>query len=131
MTKLVQTTDDYNGNNLEIHYYFDSSVKKSERKMFNDNGLLSNAFEKGEYELLEFKAALTKKCLEINFEAELGAHWNPSEKEITLILHNIDWNPTKIKIDGKRTQILSENNRLTLPFKWNTTKGLRLKITLK
>ena len=131
MTKLLQTTDNYNGNNLEIHYYYDSSVKKSAREMFNDNGLLSNAFEKGEYELLEFKAALTKKCLEINFEAELGAHWNPSEKEITLILHNIDWNPTKIKIDGKRIRISLENNRLTLPFKWNTTKGLRLKITLK
>ena len=26
---------------------------------------LSNAFEKGEYELLAFEAALTKKCLEI------------------------------------------------------------------
>lgn len=131
MTKLVQTTDDYNGNNLEIHYYFDSSVKKSEREMFNDNGLLSNAFEKGEYELLEFKAALTKKCLEINFEAELGAHWNPSEKEITLILHNIDWNPTKIKIDGKRIRISLENNRLTLPFKWNTKKDLKVKVGLK
>ena len=28
MTKLVQTTDDYKGSNLEIHYYFDASVKK-------------------------------------------------------------------------------------------------------
>ena len=130
MTKLVQTTADYNGTNLEIHYYLDLSVKKSKRQMYNDNGLLSNAFEKGEYELLAFEAALTKKCLEINFEAELGVHWNPSEKEIILIIHNIDWNPKKIKIDGKRIRILSENNELRLPLKWNTKKELKVKITL-
>jgi alpha-glucosidase (family GH31 glycosyl hydrolase) len=131
MAKLVQTTADYNGTNLEIHYYLDPSIKKSKRQMYNDNGLLSNAFEKGEYELLAFEAALTKKCLEINFEAELGVHWNPSEKEIILIIHNIDWNPKKIKIDGKRIRILSENNQLRIPLKWNTKKELKVKVTLK
>jgi oligosaccharide 4-alpha-D-glucosyltransferase len=131
MTKLVQTTDDYDGNSLEIHYYFDASVKKSERTMYNDNGLLSNAFEKNEYEILGFEAAVTKRYLEIGFEAEFGGDWNPSEKEIILIIHNINWNPKEIKVNGKRKQISSEKKKLTIPFKWDIHKELKIKITLK
>ena len=130
MTKLVQTTDDYNGNNLEIHYYFDASVKKSEREMYTDNGLLSNAYEKGEYEILEFEAEITKKYLEINFDVEFGDHWKSSDKEITLIIHNVNWNPKKIKVNGKRKRISSEESKLTLPLKWNVKKELKIKITL-
>jgi alpha-glucosidase (family GH31 glycosyl hydrolase) len=131
MTKLVQTTDDYNGNTLEIHYYFDASVKKSERQMYNDNGLLSNAFDKGEYEILKFGAEIRKRYLEIDFEAEFGVNWNASEKEITLIIHNSNWKPKKVKVNGKRVRISSENNTLTIPVKWNSKKELKVKIRLK
>jgi oligosaccharide 4-alpha-D-glucosyltransferase len=131
MTKLVQTTADYDGNTLEIHYYFDASVKKSKRELYNDNGILSNAFEKGVYEILEFKAEQTRRYLEIDFEAEFGKNWNSSEKEITLIVHNINWNPKKIKVNRKREHISSENNSLKIPVKWNLKKKLKIKITLK
>ncbi len=131
MTKLVQTTDDYDGSNLEIHYYFDASVKKSEQEIYNDNGLLTTAFEKGNFEILKFEAEITKRCLEIDFEAEFGKNWNPQGKEITLVIHNLNWKPKKVKVDGKRTRVSSENNRITIPVKWNPTKELKVKITLK
>ena len=131
MTKLVQTTDDYDGNTLEIHYYLDTSIKKSKRELYNDNGLLSNAFEKEAYEILEFNAELTRRYLEIDFEAEFGKNWNSSEKEITLIAHNINWNPKKIKVNGKRKRISSKNSTLKIPIKWNPKKKLKVKITLK
>jgi hypothetical protein len=99
--------------------------------MYNDNGLLSNAFEKNEYEILGFEAAVTKRYLEIGFEAEFGGDWNPSEKEIILIIHNINWNPKEIKVNGKRKQISSEKKKLTIPFKWDIHKELKIKITLK
>jgi alpha-glucosidase (family GH31 glycosyl hydrolase) len=131
LAKLVQTTDDYKGNKLELHYWFDASVEESERTMFNDDGLTSNAFEKGEYEILEFETEIKKKYLEIDFEAEFGEHWNPSDKEITLILHHIDWNPKKIKVDRKRKRISSAENILKIPIKWNVKKDLKVKIRLK
>jgi oligosaccharide 4-alpha-D-glucosyltransferase len=99
--------------------------------MYNDDGLLSNAFEKGAYEILEFKAELTRRCLEIDLEAEFGKNWNSSEKEITLIVHNINWNPKKIKVNGKRKRISSENNTLKIPVEWNPKKKLKVKVTLK
>jgi hypothetical protein len=131
MTKLVQTTDDYKADKLELHYYFDASVKESKREFYNDDGITANAFEKGKYEILEFESELTKRCLEIGFESEFGKEWSSSEKEIKLIIHNINWNPNKVKVDGKRIRISSEKNRLTIPVKWNPTKELKVKITLK
>ena len=130
MSELVQTTDNYKADQLELHYYFDEK-ENTKRTFYNDDGLTANAFEKGNYEILEFEAEYCKRYLEIDFEAELGKNWNSSEKEITLIIHNINWNPKKIKVNGKRKRILSEENTLTIPVKWNPKKELKIKITLQ
>ena len=130
MSELVQTTDHYKADQLELHYYFDEK-ENTKRTFYNDDGLTANAFEKGNYEILEFEAEYCKRYLEIDFEAELGKNWISSEKEITLIIHNINWNPKKIKVNGKRKRILSKENTLTIPVKWNPKKELRIKITLQ
>ena len=131
MTDLVQTTDNYNADKLELHYYHDTSVKESNRTFYNDNGLLSNAFEKGSYEILEFDAEVTKRCLEIDFDAKFGNNWNPQNKEVILIVHNVNWNPKKIKVNGKIKQFSKLENKIKIPLKWNTNKSLKVKITLK
>lgn len=131
MTKLVQTTDNYTGNQLIIHYYHDESIKKSERDLYNDDGITANAFENGKYELLEFEAEISKRWLEIDFEAVFGVNWIPSEKEIVLIIHNINWNPKKVTINGSRIKVIPKNNQLEIPLKWNPNKELKLKVSLK
>ena len=131
MSNLLQTTDNYKADKLELHYYYDASVKESERIFYNDDGLTANAFEKGKYEMLEFESGITKRCLEIDIDTELGENWIPSEKEITLVIHNIKWNPKKIKVNGKRKRISLEKNKLTIPVKWNPKKELKVKITLE
>ena len=131
LTKVVQTTDNYNGNYLELHYWFDDSVKESERTIYNDDGLTANALENGAYELLEFEADIEKKYLEIDLEAEFGENWKPTHKEIVLVLHNIKWKPKIVKVDNRRKRIDVENNTLKIPVKWNTKKELKIKISLK
>ena len=116
---------------LDLHYYHDTSVKESERTFYNDDGFTANAFEKGNYEILEFEAELTKRCLEIDFEAEFGNNWNPTEQRRLTCIHNVNWNPKKIKVDGKRITISPTNKRLKIPVKWNAKKVLKVKITLK
>ena len=131
MSNLVQTTDNYKADKLELHYYYDASVKESERTFYNDDGLTANAFEKGKYEMLEFESEITKRFLEIDIDKEFGDNWIPSEKEITLVIHNIKWNPKKIKVNGKRKRVSSKNSTLKIPIKWNPKKKLKVKITLK
>lgn len=131
MTKVVQTTDVYKGDVLELHYWFDATVKKSTRSMYNDDGLTANAFEQGQYELLDFEVEIDNRFIEIDLEASFGENWNPTEKEIELVIHNINWNPKKIKVDGKRVKISTEENQLRIPVQWNPKKEKEIKITLK
>jgi alpha-glucosidase (family GH31 glycosyl hydrolase) len=131
MTELVQTTDNYKADKLELHYYYDASVKESERTFYNDDGLTANAFEKGNYEISKFKFKETKNFLEIDFKSHFGDHWNPQSKEVKLIIHHINWSPKKIKVAGKRKKILTKENTLTIPVKWNSSKNLKVKISLK
>jgi len=128
MAKLVQTTDNYKGDKLEIHYYYDDSVKKSKQDLYNDDGLTANAFEKGAFEILKFQAEITRRSLEIDCEAQFGTHWNPSEKEITLVVHNLNWNPKRIHVQGKTKQITVKNNKLIIPFKGNLKKRVKIRI---
>lgn len=131
MSKLVQSTDNYNTDNLELHYYFHNSQKNSARSYYNDDGLTANAFEKGLYETLNFEAKFSKKHLEIDFEAELGNYWEHSNKNIVLVIHNINYNPKKIKVNGKKLSYQPKNSTLRIPFKWNPKKEIEIKITLK
>src|SRR5690606_12311907 len=69
MAKPMQNTDAYNPDNLELHYYFDTAIKESEREFYNDNGLTSNTFKNEMFEELEFEAERNGSTLELEFEA--------------------------------------------------------------
>jgi len=97
MAKPMQSTEEYNSDQIDLHYYFDASVKESFGKLYNDDGETSGAFEKGEYETLNFKSSIKRKNLIIEITSEIGKNYNPNTKEITLILHNISKKPKRIK----------------------------------
>lgn len=130
LTKLEQTTADYNGSVLELHYWYDETVTESERTIYNDDGFTANAFEKGMYEMLEFEVEIDNKEIEIDLEAEFGENWNPQRKQIKLILHNINWNPKKIKAAGKRLRRKPVDNQLEIPFLWNPKKEAKIRVSL-
>ena len=130
LSELVQTTGEYKADKLELHYYFSSSKQKTKRTFYNDDGLTTNAFEKGIYELLEFETIFSKKNLEIDFKSKIGKKWNPVDKEITLVIHNINWKPKKVKVNGKRKNFTIKNNKLSIPINWKTKKELKIKVSL-
>ena len=87
MARSMQSTEEYTGNDLVLHYFNDSDVIESEREYYNDDGKTPKAFEKGMYELMEFEAELEKDILEIDFEAEYGKNWDPTTKEAMRNMH--------------------------------------------
>ncbi|NVJ87952.1 MAG: DUF5110 domain-containing protein [Flavobacteriaceae bacterium] len=131
MTKLVQTTEQYKGTNLELHYYFDASIKESERIMYNDDGKTAYAFERSQYELLSFKSAINKKYIEFNFSAKHGKSWWPENKEITLVVHNINSKTRRVLINNKRKRIKQVENKLIIPIAWHTMDELKIQIPRK
>ena len=130
MAKSMQTTDNYNSNNFSLHYFYDASVKNSDGEVYNDDGETANAFEKGNYEVLQFESEIERRCLELKFNAETGNKYAPENKQIDLIIHNIVNEPKRIKVDGKKIPISwnSLHKTLSIPVKWNTNQNLEIKI---
>ncbi len=132
MAKPVQSTQKYNGNILEVHYYFDTSVPKNKGQLYNDDGLTTNTFENGNYELLFFESELENSELDLDFEAETGKNYQTSIKQIQVLVHNISKQPKGIKIDGKKVSVdwNSNTKTLTIPMQWNTINESEIKIKL-
>ncbi|GGK21413.1 alpha-glucosidase [Yeosuana aromativorans] len=133
MAKPMQNTENYTGSNLELHYYNDASITESERHFYNDDGLTPNAFEKGQYELLDFEYELERNGIEIELECETGKHYTASTKKIDLIIHHFQTEPKRIKINNKKVDFDwdEQNNTLTIPVIWNTNKELEIKVKTK
>jgi alpha-glucosidase (family GH31 glycosyl hydrolase) len=128
ISQPIQSTKDYNANNLILHYYHDEEIDESEREYYNDDGVTFQAFEKGEYELLEFEAEIERRWLEIDFEAENGYSYDYNTKEIVLKVHNFKSMPKKIKVNRKKVEINYQNNTLSIPVVWDTSEELKVRI---
>lgn len=133
MSKTVQSTKDYDANELIVHYFFDPSVEESERQFYNDDGITVNAFEKGLYEVLEFEAEQEGRWLEIEMEAEIGKQFDAQDKTISLVLHNIQDMPKRIKIgrDKVNGTYNSKKKTLSMSVVWNTSEEKEIRIKLK
>jgi alpha-glucosidase (family GH31 glycosyl hydrolase) len=132
-TEVKESTKTYNPNRITLHYYHDESVLESEREVYNDDGKTVNAIEKGQYEILEFEAEKEGAWLEIEFEAELGSNYDFQNKEMTLVIHNIEKMPKRIKdnTDKVNGTYNEKNKTLTLSINWNTKEEKEIRIKLK
>lgn len=132
MTKIVQTTEEYNQNTLTVHYYYDASVEESERKFYFDNGTTPNAFEKGQYEILELESEVKEGILKLEIETEIGKKYVASEKNITFVVHTVSEEPKGITCDGKSIKGIFDKNNQTFTFdvKYITKKESEIKIKL-
>jgi alpha-glucosidase (family GH31 glycosyl hydrolase) len=133
MAGPMKSTVDYDPDQLEIHYYQDGSAANGKGRLYNDDGITPNAYEKGAYELLTFRSDYIESKLSFDFSAETGPDFKPADKTMKLIVHNINDAPETIFVDGKNVKINWDKTteRLTIPINWNTAKTLKIKIELK
>lgn len=130
MAKPMQSTKEYNGNTLILHYYFDEKVKETELKLYNDNGLQNEAYEKGQFEMMEFEAKTNGKTITFELENEVGANFSAKSKNIELIIHHISKTPKSVKVCGKKLQYNydAEKKTLKIVFDWGFGKESKVKI---
>ena len=75
--------------NFDLHFYFDPSVEKSTGKLYNDDGITPNAFEKGQYEIVNFNSTTNGKSLVIKLNAAVGKNYSAMDKNVAVLIHNI------------------------------------------
>ena len=128
MIKTIQNTTKYSLENFDLHYYLDEKTKKSEGKLYNDNGTTPNAFEKGEYEILNFNSNFNGKISILKFNSEIGKNFQSLDKNINLIVHNCT--AKKVTLNGISVDFKTNKNNIEIPIIWQTGTEIEIKIQL-
>jgi alpha-glucosidase (family GH31 glycosyl hydrolase) len=115
MIKTIQNTTKYSLANFDLHFYFDEKVTSSTGKLYNDDGLTPNAFEKGAYEILNFSSNVTAKVITLKINTTVGKSFTSVDKNVTLLVHNISAKPTKVTINGANIDFKTNANTLEIP----------------
>ncbi len=132
MIETIQNTVQYTANQITLHYYYDKDVKNSKGKLYDDDGVTPNAFEKGKYELLHFDGAVTKEGISINFSATTGTLYTATIRKIDLVIHGMTFLPKAIKIGVEEVPIYwnEEQKTVHISFDWSTSTAKSAVITL-
>ena len=130
LAKPMQSTKEYTGNDLILNYYYDSSVKKSKAKLYNDDGLTNDAKQSGQFEEMQFEAELVKNKIIFEMESDLGDHFSATDKTIELNILYLPSQPKSVKIGCKQLNYNYENSQLKIPLEWKKTKRQKVKIKL-
>ncbi|WP_291102351.1 MULTISPECIES: TIM-barrel domain-containing protein [unclassified Flavobacterium] len=128
MIKTIQNTSKYSLANFDLHFYFDAKAKQSSGKIYNDDGLTANAFEKGEFEILNFNSNSNNKLLVIKLNSEIGKNFQSSDKNVNLIIHNIK--AKTISVDGKIVKFKTNKTSIEIPVSWKKGTEVEIKIQM-
>ncbi|NOU60351.1 TIM-barrel domain-containing protein [Marinifilum caeruleilacunae] len=131
MVNGMKNTIGYSLKNMDLHYYHDASVKESKGKVYNDNGETPEAYEKGEYELLQFSSTFEAGKLSIDIVSDLGNNYQATDKNISFSIHNIEKAPKKVSSHGKKLDYSWDENSHTLRFSGELKAGKNQSITIK
>lgn len=122
MAQPMQSTKEYDGNTLDIHYFYHADAGSTTATVYNDDGLTFEAYEKGEYELLQFEAVADEESVALSLSAEIGANYAAQDKSLNLVLRNIDRDPAQVTVNGE--PVVStwnwDEQRLSFALDWNT-----------
>lgn len=132
MVVPIQNTEQYSTKELILHYYQDKIVESSFGKLYEDDGKTPNAYEKGKYEILNFKSSTTNKKLSIALSATRGADYFATNRKINLIIHNIHIAPKSVTI-GKEQAFFNwkETDKvLKISLDWNSAEVKNIDVLL-
>ena len=106
----MQNTMDYTSDSLTVTYYPGS--ENSSYIMYDDDGKTNLSLEKGQYELLQFKAVVEAKKYTLKMSSNGGSFdKRPAHRNITLNIPALNKKPGTIKINGQLLNIDNEDHR--------------------
>jgi oligosaccharide 4-alpha-D-glucosyltransferase len=128
MIKTIQNTSKYTTENFDLHYYFDVKTAQSSGKLYNDDGITANAFEKGAFEILNFNGNSNGKAVVIRLNSEIGTNFQSSDKNVALIVHNII--AKSVTVNGKAIDYKTNKTSTEIPVSWKKGTEVEIKIQM-
>jgi oligosaccharide 4-alpha-D-glucosyltransferase len=132
MTKIIQNTTEYDSNNLILHYFHEDGISGN-GKIYTDDGNTANAFEDGDYEILNFSSEKNKETnlLEIKISTQKGNNFTVNDKKFDIKIHNILSKPKKIKINDEKIKFNYDKILHLITFECKQSQNQAQTITIK
>ncbi|HMI06438.1 MAG TPA: TIM-barrel domain-containing protein [Flavobacterium sp.] len=130
MIKPIPNTSKYSLADFDLHFYYDPESAQSSGALYNDDGAMPDAYEKGAYENIGFSSSVTGKMIAVKLTASPKKdHYTVSDKNITLVIHNFS-TPKKVTVDGKIVTFKTTKNALEIPvlLEKGTTRQIKIEL---
>lgn len=132
MAQPMQNTSEYDSNQWEVHFYYDSDLDESEREFYNDDGKTAFAYVQEKFEMIEMEAEQEGRWLEIELEAEIGENYSATEKKFHFVIHGLTQGARKVKWGRKKikSQWDADQKILSFDIDWQTNQEKEIRILL-
>jgi oligosaccharide 4-alpha-D-glucosyltransferase len=115
MIKTIQNTTKYSLTNFDLHFYFDEKVTSSSGKLYNDDGITPNEFERGAYEVLNFYSTFAANEITIKLNTEIGKTFVSTDKNVSFLVHNLKNKPSKVTVNGVAVDFKHTSTQIEIP----------------
>ena len=118
MAKPMQSTQFYNDDAVDLHYYHDAAIARSQGSMYEDDGLTAQAYQQGLYRIHRFASDFQRhskgrSSLQIRIRQQNGSKMHAANKHIDLHVHQVDQAPKRVSMNGRAVK-----------FVWDATTNL-------
>jgi oligosaccharide 4-alpha-D-glucosyltransferase len=122
MIDAIDSTDQYTGEAIALHYYADDSVQHSQGEMYEDDGLSSHTIRDKAYTLMSFNADNNNQALTLSLTTSGKGYVDmPEKRALKITIHNWSKQPNSIEADGQKIAEYdwdTANNTLTFDIAW-------------
>jgi oligosaccharide 4-alpha-D-glucosyltransferase len=102
LVRPMVNTAAYDPSVLEVHFWYDHSVKESDYTLYDDDGKTKGSFKKGKYELINFTFNNQTDKMVFSLENRGGEFdGRPSVRKVKMIFHNL---PNGYHADGLKIE---------------------------
>ncbi|OHX66831.1 glycoside hydrolase family 31 protein [Flammeovirga pacifica] len=101
-TKALQSTEQYDSKDLTFQIWRDADVDNHSITMYADDGKTFGNIEKKNYQLIDVLCNYSKKGIDITLSKSGDYDRAPSNRNITLEIHNVPTYPKSVGIDKKK-----------------------------
>ncbi|NRR33299.1 DUF5110 domain-containing protein [Oxalobacteraceae bacterium] len=131
MAPPMQSTQNYSGKHLDLHYYHDASVSAATGQLYDDDGKTPDAYEKGEYQLTAFSSKFAGASLAIALDARSGKQARLLSRSYSLVVHNVAAQPAAVKLDGRSVASSWDAQRKQLTVALAASSKARRQVTVQ
>lgn len=108
MVLPTQSTDRYTTEQLDLHYYSDSTIKNASSVMYDDDGKSPDSIANQQFETLRFVANQQDNQLKISLNREGSYEGMPIKRAMRLVIHN--WLRPPLQAQKTIEKLLSQPN---------------------